>query len=133
VAGLEGINFFIDECLSPTLSRRLNERGINAIHPLYVGRRGVADHVVLQRCIDEDRIIVTENAADFRKLVGRVQMHPGLIIFPSIDREGTWYLTELVLAYLDRQENGRDHMFNRVLEVAENGAMRTYELPKLSQ
>lgn len=131
MASLEGINFFIDECLSPTLAHRLNGRGINAIHPLDVGRRGVADHVVLQRCIDEDRIIVTENAVDFRKLVGRVEMHPGLIIFPSIDREGTWRLMERVFAYLEGQENGREHMFNRVLEVSEDGDIRTYELPPI--
>jgi hypothetical protein len=131
VAGLEGINFFIDECLSPTLAQRLNERGINALHPLNAGRRGEADHIVLRRCLDEDRIIVTENAADFRLLIGRVDMHPGLIIFPSIGREGTWRLMERVLDYLGRQENGRDHMFNRVLEVGEDGNIRAYELPPI--
>ena len=86
---LEGANFFIDECLSPTLAQRLCERGVNAIHPLQVGWRGKRGDIVLQRCIDEDRIIVTENAGDFRKLVSRIAMHPGLVILPSIDREGT--------------------------------------------
>lgn len=131
MAGLEGINFFIDECLSPTLAHRLNERGINALHPLDVGRREEKDHTVLRRCIEEDRIIVTENAVDFRKLVGRVEMHPGLIIFPSIDREGAWRLMDRVLEYLEQQQSGRDHMFNRVLEVGEDGNIDSYELPPI--
>jgi hypothetical protein len=72
---------------------------------------------------------VTENARDFRKLVGRVEMHPGLIILPSIDREGTWRLMELVLRELEKQGNGRDYMFNRVLEVGEDGRIHSYNLP----
>ncbi|MFI5023332.1 MAG: DUF5615 family PIN-like protein [Alphaproteobacteria bacterium] len=47
------MKFFIDECLSPLLARRLNERDIEALHPLDVGRRGEPDHVVLRRCIEE--------------------------------------------------------------------------------
>jgi predicted nuclease of predicted toxin-antitoxin system len=130
VAGIEDANFFIDECLSPILAERMCERGINAIHPLHVGWRGRRDDTVLQRCIDEDRIIVTENARDFRKLVGRVEMHPGLIIFPSIDREGTWRLMEIVLDELEKHGDGRDYMFNRVLEVGEDGTIHTYNLPR---
>jgi hypothetical protein len=50
-------------------------------------------------------------------------------IFPSVDREGTWRLMELVLRKLVEQASGRDYMFNRVLEVGENGTIRTYKLP----
>lgn len=125
------MKFFIDECLSPRLARFLNDQGIDALHPLDVGRRGEADHRVLARCVAEDRIIVTENARDFRGLVGRVDMHPGLIIFPSIDRAGTLRLMGVVLDYLRKQPNGRDYMFNRVLDVAEDGSIRAYELPRI--
>ena len=124
------LKFFIDECLSPTLARRLNELGIDAFHPLDVRKRGQPDHVVLKRCIDEDRVLVTENARDFRGLVGRAEVHPGLIIFPSIDREGTWRLMELVLSYLARQDDPRNYMFNRALEVDEHGTIEDHELPQ---
>jgi len=81
---------FIDECLSPQLALRLNQTGLHdAVHPLHVGRRGEPDHLVLAWCIAEVCVIVTENARDFRRPVGRVELHPGLIILPSIDREGT--------------------------------------------
>ncbi len=58
-------------------------------------------------------------------------MHPGLIIFPSIDREGTLRLLELVLQFLGRQKDGRDYMFNRVLEVGKDGAIATFQIPPL--
>ena len=83
------MRLFIDECLSPALARLLNQSGEpDAIHPLDVGRRGAPDHVVVQRCLSEDRVIVTENARDFRALLAGAELHPGLIILPAIDREG---------------------------------------------
>jgi predicted nuclease of predicted toxin-antitoxin system len=124
------VKFFIDECLSPALARRLNDLGFDAFHPLDVGRRGELDHTVLNRCVDEDRILVTENARDFRGLVGRVDMHPGLIILPSISRQGTLRLLDVVLQFLEHQPNPRDYMFNRVIEMSEDGTTRDYNLPR---
>jgi len=84
------VRLFIDECLSPQLASRLNATGrYDAIHPLHVGRRGEPDYRVVEWCFAEDRIIVTENARDFRRLIGGSELHPGLIILPAIDREGT--------------------------------------------
>lgn len=126
------MKFFIDECLSPQLARRLNERNIDAFHPLGVGRRGEDDHVILRRCIEEDRIIVTENARDFRGLVGRQELHPGLIILPAVDRDGTWRLLQQVLAWLGREHDPARYMVNRVIEIDEAGAMRTFRLPPVA-
>ena len=68
---------------SPILARRLNESGDHeAVHPLDVGRRGERDDQVFARCIAEGRVIVTENARDFRKIVGNVELHCGLILLP---------------------------------------------------
>ena len=65
------MKLFIDECLSPELARRLNDSGLlEAIHPRDYGRLGEPDHIVLRRCLDEDRTIVAQNARDFRKLIG---------------------------------------------------------------
>ena len=82
------MRLFIDECISPELARRLNEAGLHeAIHPRDYGRLGEPDHIVLRRCLDEDRTIVTQNARDFRKLIGKEAIHPGLIILPALGRE----------------------------------------------
>jgi hypothetical protein len=101
----------------------------DAVHPLHVGRRGEPDYVVLARCIAEDRVIVTENARDFRRMVGRVELHPGLIILPSIDRGGTWGLLQAAIAFLESRAEPMDIMLNHVLEVTTTGDMTLSRLP----
>ena len=124
------MKFFIDECLSPELATRLNKTGrYDAIHPLHVGRRGEPDHRVLQRCISEDRAIVTENGRDFRRLIGKTEIHPGLIILPSIDREGTWRLLEKAIAFLESHGNPADVIVNHVLEIDASGVVSLQPLP----
>lgn len=124
------MRLFIDECLSPQLATRLNATGRHdAVHPLHVGRRGEPDHRVLARCIAEDRVIVTENARDFRKLVGRTALHPGLIVLPSIGREGTWMLLQTAIGFIEGRGDPTDAMVNHVLEVGESGGMAFLPLP----
>ena len=125
------MKIFIDESLSPRLAGRLNaDAGYEAIHPLHVGRRGEPDHRVLARCIAEDRIIVTQNARDFRRLVGNTEIHPGLIILPSVDREGTWALLRAAIAFLKRRGDPATAMVNHVLEISISGEIAFTELPK---
>jgi predicted nuclease of predicted toxin-antitoxin system len=98
------VRFFIDESLSPQLAIRLNSSGRHdALHPLHVGRRGTPDHRILALCIAEDRILVTENAEDFRRLAARTELHPGLIIMPSLEREASWLALSAAIAFLGRQ------------------------------
>jgi predicted nuclease of predicted toxin-antitoxin system len=112
------VRLFIDECLSPVLARLLNESGDHdAIHPLHVGRRGEPDHIVLRHCLNEDRVIVTENARDFRSLVSTVELHPGLIILPATDRDGTWRLLAKVIDFLSRRGDPMKTMVNHVAEI----------------
>jgi predicted nuclease of predicted toxin-antitoxin system len=118
------VRFFIDECISPSLSRHLNESGLHdAIHPRDRGRLRDSDRDVFARAIREDRIIVTENAGDFRKLAARVELHPGLIILPSVARSEAQRLMDLVVAYLldaggDRPQ---DLLVNAVLTISASG------------
>ena len=126
------MKLFIDECLSPRLALWLNETGEHdAVHPLHVGRRGLPDHAVLAWCLDEDRTIVTENARDFRKLVGRTELHPGLIVLPALSREETWRLLQAAISYLIERGEPSDLMVNRVLEVGGDGTMALYDLPPM--
>ena len=127
------MKLFIDECLSPRLALWLNETGEHdAVHPLHVGRRGLPDHAVLAWCLDEDRTIVTENARDFRKLVGRTELHPGLVVLPALSREETWRLLQAAIAYLCERGEPSDVMVNRVLEIDEHGVMTLYDLPPVA-
>ena len=116
------MRLFIDECLSPALARLLNESGEHdAIHPRDVGRRGDPDHVVLRCCLNEDRIIVTENARDFRALLSGTELHPGLIILPAIERDGTWRLLQKVIEFLSTRGDPMKIMVNNVVEIDLHG------------
>lgn len=126
------MKFFIDECISPTLSRHLNEVGLHeAVHPRDRARLRDPDHVVFARAIEDDRIIVTENADDFRKLAGAVDLHPGLIILPSVARAEAQRLMDLVLAHLEKAGGDRpqDLLVNSVLTITIDAVIRIDPLP----
>lgn len=128
--GESRVRLLIDECLSPQIARRLNEDGEhNAIHPRDMGRLGEPDHVVLARCLDEDRAIVTENAVDFRKLVARQDLHPGLVILPSVNRDQSFRLLVEGIAHLASLGEPSDVIVNHVLEIGKDGSFTLSPLP----
>ncbi len=128
--GKTPLKLFIDECLSPHLVTRLNKAGYHAVHPRNYGRTGELDHEVLQRCLLEDLTIVTENAIDFRKLVGSTELHPGLIILPSVGRDRSWSLLEAAIECLKQQGNPANAIVNQVLDVARDGTITLSSLHK---
>ncbi len=126
------MRFFIDECVSPSLSRHLNKLGPHdAIHPRDRGRLREPDRLVFARAIAEDRIVMTENADDFRKLAAGVDLHPGLIILPSIARLEAQRLMDLVIDHLLRlnAERPQDVLVNSVLTITAVRSIRIEPLP----
>jgi predicted nuclease of predicted toxin-antitoxin system len=116
---------FIDESLSPQLALRLNATGRHdATHPLHTGRRAEPDHRVLARCLAEDRVVVTQNARDFRRLAKRLELHAGLIILPGVEREATWSLLQAAITLLEGRGEPMDVMVNNVLQVGADGRLR---------
>jgi hypothetical protein len=95
------------------------------------GRLRDPDHVVFARAIEADRIIVTENADDFRKLAGRVNVHPGLIILPSVARAEAQRLMDIVIAHLTDAggERPQDLLVNSVLTITLAADIRIDPLP----
>ena len=109
---------------------RLNETGRHdAIHPRDYGRLGEPDRVVLARCLAEDRTIVTQNARDFRKLVGAEALHPGLIILPAVGREHSMSLLNAAMAQIQARGDPAVVMVNHVVEIDMDGAVEFHELP----
>jgi predicted nuclease of predicted toxin-antitoxin system len=89
------------------------------------------DDEVFAFAVAEGRILITENAGDFRRLAARIDLHPGLIVLPSIARLAAQSLVDKAIAYLvaldpDRPE---DRMVNACLTVREDGAMRLEPWP----
>jgi hypothetical protein len=74
-------------------------------------------------------VIVTENARGFRGLVGKTDLHPGLIILPALDREGTWKLLQAAIAFIEKQGDPMDVMVNQVVEVDESSKITISPLP----
>ena len=123
------MRLFLDECISPRIADPLNAEG-HVVTPLRdVGGLGEPDYKVLRRCIDQDYVLVTQDARDFRQLVGREKIHPGLIILPNLGRRETATLLREAIDYLDGSGDPMDLMVNGVLEVTEDGNLRFIHLP----
>lgn len=120
------MRLFLDECISPKIALALIDEGEHyVVHPRNNGGLGDPDHRVLQRCIDNDLVIVTENARDFRSLATRVDIHPGMILIPCLSRGQSEALIRHAVARLNRP----DDLVNKVMELDEDGTIRIYDLP----
>jgi predicted nuclease of predicted toxin-antitoxin system len=63
------VRFLVDEMFGPDAAERLNLAGHDAVHVNDVGLGGAPDRDVLAYASEDDRIVVTENAADFVPLL----------------------------------------------------------------
>ena len=124
------MRLFLDECLSPTIGQALNAEGAHAVtHPRDVGGLGAPDREVLARCVERDLVLVTANARDFRALVAAEDIHPGLIVLPSVGRARSETLLRAAIDFISACGDPMGVMVNHVLEVSENAEMTLYPLP----
>ena len=123
------VRLFLDECISPAILRALNAEGTHLVmHPRDFGGLGAPDRNVLARCVEQDLVLVTQNARDFLGLVSAQDVHPGLIILPCVGRARSETLLRAVIEYLSKRGDPMEVMVNRVLEVAANGEMTLSDL-----
>jgi hypothetical protein len=104
-----------------------NKAGHEAHHVTRRGWSGFKDRQLREVILREEFVFVTNNARDFRKLMGETELHAGLIVIipsvtPALQRE----LFERALLEVSKLPD----MFNQVVEVALD-EIRAYELPKL--
>ena len=83
----------------------------------------------LARCVEQDLVLVTANARDFRALVATRDVHPGLVILPSVGRERSESLLRDAIAFLSERGDPMDVMVNHVLELSTEAAMTLSMLP----
>ncbi len=120
----------LDECLSPSYVHRLVAMGHHdAVHPAYIGLSGVRDDTIIARAFADDRIVITANGRDYRKLLARMTLHPGAIIVEALEREQTWQQIVLALDVIEQQASPADDMVSRVVEVSAADGVRDYQLP----
>ena len=123
------MRFLIDECLSTDLVTVAGQSGHEARHVAHVGRAGWKDWNVTRYARDNDLILVTNNAGDFRQLYAAEALHAGLVILlPNVGRD---LQQRLFRAALDELATTGEPV-NRVLEVDLDGGEVTltlYDLP----
>jgi predicted nuclease of predicted toxin-antitoxin system len=126
------VRFLVDECLSVELVTVAAEQGYQAHHVTHVGKAGWKDWNVLRHACDNDFVLVTNNAADFRKLYAEQPLHAGLVILiPNVTANLQKKLFRLAVGKLS--EYGEP--INHVLEVDISGdevIFQLYELPPAS-
>ena len=82
------MRFFVDEDLSPALVAECHRSGYDATCGRDRGMLGASDRAVAELCMDEDRILVTNNVSDFLALARETGLHPGLVVMPLATRNG---------------------------------------------
>jgi predicted nuclease of predicted toxin-antitoxin system len=129
------MKLFFDECVSAGAAVHFRKTTPHATcHTRDIAMSGATDAAVLARCIAIDHVLITVNGRDFRKLCGTPeQLHPGLVVIPSVSRVRQIELIDAALALIHREappQTPEDWMVNRVVEVDPRGIVTHAELPK---
>ena len=122
--------FLIDENLSPALVEPARNRGFEAMHVDHLGLRTETDWDLLNVISSQDRVLVTNNAIEFRGRYRDVELHPGVVfLLPAVRRPEQVRLFEAALDHIQ----SRPDMVNRALDVSFGpgrvAVVAVYELP----
>lgn len=128
------MRFFIDEDLSPALVGPCRDAGYEATCSRDRGMLGMSDRQVAALCLEEERVLVSNNAGDFFKLTSASGLHPGLVILPLGSRSQEVEWMRAAISTIEELATGvgttpRDLMINVVIEVVEDGSCRSFEYP----
>jgi predicted nuclease of predicted toxin-antitoxin system len=123
------VRFLIDECLHTSLVDVAQQHGHEAHHVNWLGLSGATDRGLMPRIVEDDFTFVTNNAADFRRLYARQEVHAGLVIVvPQVSPARQRALFSSLLDTLDPD----DALLDEVIEVSLDGdevVITRYELP----
>ena len=129
------MRLWFDEDLSPTLVQVAQELGFEATCNRDRGVLGISDRQLRERAQAEEFVLVTDNASDFRPLLARDAVHPGLIVLPGeYGRASQQRFAHQVIAHVAAEaaaagEPPADYMVNRVVEIDDHGAISARQLP----
>jgi predicted nuclease of predicted toxin-antitoxin system len=122
--------FLVDENLSPALVKPARGRGFEAMHVNHLGLRTETDWDLLKIIAEQDWILVTNNAIEFRGRYKEIELHPGVVfLVPAVRRPEQVRLFESALDHIRTQPD----MVNRALDVTfgphREVVVTTYDLP----
>ena len=122
------IQFLFNEDVTPALRAAANARGYHAHHVQYIGWKGRTDVQILQRMMDQDLTLVTGNWKDFRALLARREVHPGVISLPDVPRAEQVRLFNAAIDVIEAATPPMD-MVNTCLLVRESGEIEVMQFP----
>ena len=124
------IRLLLDEHISPSLVKKLGEKGVYAEAVPYVGLSGRPDHEIWKHALDNDFVVVTTNARDFIRLLS-VDPHPGLIVLreSGLTREEQWERILPVIEHI-KVSGDPDFMVSKLVEITGPGKWDLREIPK---
>lgn len=111
------MKFLIDECLSPELATDARNRGFpGSTHVTWLGLGSREDWSIVRRAVDEGYVLVTNDAADFKRLVGREEIHAGLVCL-NVALEVMSLPVQRRLFGFALDQLGQEEPVNEVLEI----------------
>jgi predicted nuclease of predicted toxin-antitoxin system len=89
------LRILLDENLSPSVAYRLSELGFDVVPQRDRGLLGKKDWALFQYCREQDLVLCTNNAPDFRKEHGRClargESHPGILVVSDTRADPTYW------------------------------------------
>ena len=121
------VKLLLDENLSARVALDLRADGEDVVHLRERGRLGISDPEVLELAFGEDRVLVTANVGDFRKVASARELHAGIVLILDgrLRRDEQLAVLRRVVAALALQPD----MANRALTVATDGGFSLEDLP----
>jgi predicted nuclease of predicted toxin-antitoxin system len=119
--------------LSPVLVALAHKRGhAESMHVTWLGLRSRKDWSIVRRAVDDGYVLVTNNTTDFMSLLGRENLHAGLVCLNVAPGLMTLDVQRRLFALaLDRL--GDAEPINEILEVTLNEdrsvGVERYDLP----
>ena len=111
------MKFLIDECLSPELATDARKRGFfESVHVTWLGLGSKADWVIVQRAVHDGYVLVTNNTTDFKRLVEREAIHPGLVCL-NVAHEVMGLVVQMRLFSLALDHLGQNEPINEIIEI----------------
>ncbi len=122
--------FLIDENLSPALVAVAHGCGFEATHVNYLGLRTNTDWDLLDVVADQDWVLVTNNAIEFRGRYRRITLHPGVVfLLPSVPRLNQIRLFAAALSVIQVLPDLVNQALDVTMADGSEPVVVTYDLP----
>ena len=124
------IRILLDEHVSPSLVRKLDDKGVFAVAATHVGLSGEPDAKIWNYAFENDFVVVTGNARDFIRLLN-VEVHPGLIVLREggLTRDEHWDRIRPVIEHV-LESSDDNFLVNKLVVISGVDEWEIREIPK---